>query len=74
MRKILFSFLSVQGDPSRNEEMAGKRVGERRTGRINSEKEQGERTERKKYNGLQKAEFRVSGTEKGKHKIIGNKR
>ncbi len=54
--------------------MAGKRVGERRTGRINSEKEQGERTERKKYNGLQKAEFRVSGTEKGKHKIIGNKR
>jgi hypothetical protein len=39
-------------------------VGERRTGRINFEKEQGERTERKNNNWLKKAEFRVSGTEK----------
>jgi hypothetical protein len=30
MRKILFSFFSVQGDPSRNEERAGKRGGGRK--------------------------------------------
>jgi hypothetical protein len=80
MRKILFSFLSVQGDPSRNEERAGKRGGgEERKKEDTAEKNREKGQKEKKYNWLKNAGFRVSGTEKeayqrGKDKTIGYKR
>ncbi len=54
-----------QGDPSKNEERAGKRGGGRKEKRRTRLKRKGRKDRtKKKYNWLKKAEFRVSGTEK----------